>query len=197
MQIRATVSLYCCCKWFRVYRNNCCAGQAGCQSRHLCLYGAEVASTYPKTDVAVGITETRSVLFDVRSTTQCIGDSFTKGAAEIQIFMSVVRSSSWVFAGGQRGQWESRAWAGFFCWCPVTSQVLWPEPDHSILLERVQRGATELVRGTAAPPLWRQADKCGTVQPREEKVAWRPHSSLPVPEGDVQGGWRGTLHQEL
>lgn len=107
-----------------MYRNNCCAGQAGCQSCHLCLYGAEVASTYPKTDVAVGITETGNVRFDVWNTMQCTGDSFARRAAEIQIFMSVTRSSSWVFTEGQREEWEGRAQAGFFSWCPAVAQVL-------------------------------------------------------------------------
>uniref|UniRef100_A0A8B9FQ70 Uncharacterized protein n=1 Tax=Amazona collaria TaxID=241587 RepID=A0A8B9FQ70_9PSIT len=36
--------------------------------------------------------------------------------------------------------------------------------------------------------------KIGAVQPGEEKAMWRPHSSLPIPEGGLQGCWGGTLH---
>lgn len=50
-------------------------------------------------------------------------------------------------------------------------------------------------KGTGALLLWSQAKKAGAVQPREEKVTWRPHSNLLVSEQALQGSQRGTLHQ--
>ncbi|XP_005037989.2 PREDICTED: 28S ribosomal protein S31, mitochondrial [Ficedula albicollis] len=41
-----------------------------------------------------------------------------------------------------------------------------------------------------------QAGKVGAVQPGEEKLAWRPHSNLPVSEGGLQRSWRETLCQK-
>ena len=39
------------------------------------------------------------------------------------------------------------------------------------LLERVQRSATMMIRGAGAPPLRRQAEGAGLVQPGEKEAA--------------------------
>ena len=45
------------------------------------------------------------------------------------------------------------------------------------------------------PLLWGQAKTAGAVQPGEEKALGWPYSILPVPEGGLQEGWRGTFHK--
>jgi len=53
--------------------------------------------------------------------------------------------------------------------------------------------ATKMTRGT--PLLRGQAERVGAVRPGEAKAPWWPYSSLPVPEGGLQEGWRGTFHK--
>ena len=44
-----------------------------------------------------------------------------------------------------------------------------------------------------APPLGGQAERAGALQPGKVKVPGGPYSGLPVPEGDLQESWGGTL----
>jgi len=45
------------------------------------------------------------------------------------------------------------------------------------------------------PPLQRQAEGDGLVQPEEEKAVGWPHCSLPVPQGSLQTGGESTLYK--
>lgn len=65
------------------------------------------------------------------------------------------------------------------------------------LIDRVQSRITELIKGLSLPSICRQAEEIWTVQPGEEKVAWKPHRNLPVPERGLQGSQRGSHLQEL
>ena len=53
------------------------------------------------------------------------------------------------------------------------------------LLERVQRRATKIVKRAGAPPLQRQAEEAGVVQPGEEKAVGWSHCNLSVPKGSL------------
>lgn len=97
MQIEGTVSLYCCCEWFCVYRNNCCVGQAGCPRHLLCLNGAEVASAHPRTDVAVGMSlgEPRSC-WCLKYNTKHRRLLYKKSSRDKNPSVPVTRSNRWV-----------------------------------------------------------------------------------------------------
>lgn len=51
----------------------------------------------------------------------------------------------------------------------------------------------EVDKRTGTPSLGRQTEKVGAAQHGGEKVAWRPHSSIPESEGGLQGSQRGTF----
>jgi len=72
---------------------------------------------------------------------------------------------------------------------------LW-SPQHKkeiAVLERVQRRATKMIRGLESyEDMLREL---GLFQPGEEKALGWPYSSLPVPEGGLQEGWRGAFHR--
>ena len=73
---------------------------------------------------------------------------------------------------------------------------LW-SPQHkkdADLLERVQRRPRRRSEGWSTSPRG-QAEGVGAVQRGEEKAPGWPYSSLPVPEGGLQEGWRGTIHK--
>lgn len=57
------------------------------------------------------------------------------------------------------------------------------------------REGYEVAEGTGTPSLWRQVERAGAVQPVEDKVVWRPHSTFQYRKRPL-GNWRDTLHQE-
>jgi len=50
---------------------------------------------------------------------------------------------------------------------------------------------------SGTPLLWGRAERVGAFQPREEKVAGRSYSGLPVPEGGLLECWTGTFYKGL
>jgi len=65
------------------------------------------------------------------------------------------------------------------------------------LLEQVQRRATKMIRGMEHLSYEEKLGRVGAVQPGEEKVPGRPHSSLPVLEGGLPESWRGTSYKGM
>lgn len=53
----------------------------------------------------------------------------------------------------------------------------------------------EVAEGTGTLSLWRQVERAGAVQPVEDEVVWRPHSTFQYLRRP-QGNWRDTPHQE-
>ncbi|PKU48593.1 hypothetical protein llap_1129 [Limosa lapponica baueri] len=73
------------------------------------------------------------------------------------------------------------------------------DPKHKKgmdLLEQVQRRATEMIRGLEHLS-YEDRLRAGDFKLGEEKAMGKHSNNLPVPEGGLQGRWRGTLHQGL
>lgn len=60
-----------------------------------------------------------------------------------------------------------------------------------------QEKGCEVDKRTKATLPQRQDEKVGAVHLGKEKVVWRSHGNLPVPESGLQGSQRGTFCQEL
>ena len=75
---------------------------------------------------------------------------------------------------------------------------LW-SPQHRKdmdLLAWGQRRPQKWSEGWSTSPM-RKAERVGAVQPGQEKAPGRSSSSLTVPEGGLQGRWRGTFYKGL
>ncbi|TRZ21728.1 hypothetical protein HGM15179_005397 [Zosterops borbonicus] len=77
---------------------------------------------------------------------------------------------------------------------------LWgPKHKKDIYLLKIDQRDPKLITAGAsrASLLWRQLERAGALQPREEKALGTPYSTPLLPKGDLQGGWRGTFHKDM
>jgi len=125
------------------------------------------------------------------------------------------RSSTWasnvrfqarkptVFWAASKEEWTVGRGRGFCPFTPLSWDPTWSTVSSSGAsnIRRTwmcwsgSRGGPRRWSEGWVPVLGGQAEGVGAVQSGEEKAAGWPYSSLPVPEGDLQEGRRGTFHK--